>query len=162
MDTSLPWRRKAVYWSSISQTFAEQLKQQKHFADMDCVSTSGPGQAPPGSAEGLGHVGSSEVSPWASPRLAPSRRVSRPCLSCRARMLLQLPGHPELVMLQLGLSHGAALHRVRSGSSPSSQHRGDKTAAWGRQGRCMEPPQQLAAGTSQPWLCLQDTTGLPE
>lgn len=70
-DRDLPWRRKAVYWSSISQTFLEQLKQHKHFADMSCVSTSGPGQAPRGSAEGLGHTGSREVSPWPSSRLPP-------------------------------------------------------------------------------------------
>lgn len=69
-DGDLPWRRKSVYWSSISQTFLEQLKQHKHFADMSCVSTTGPGQAPPGSAEGLGSTGSSEVFPWPRPRAA--------------------------------------------------------------------------------------------
>lgn len=95
METYLPWRRKAIYWSSISQTFLEQLKQHKHFADMNCVSTSGPGQAPPGSAEGLGRIHSSEVPPWPSPRLPPSGRVTRPCLSSRTVMLLQLTGNPE-------------------------------------------------------------------
>lgn len=116
-DGDLPWRRKAVYWSSISQAFLEQLKQHKHFADMSCVSTSGPGQAPPGSAEGLGHTGSREVSPWPSSRL-PAQAV--PQLWDRDAAAVTRNPEPSL-------SREAALHGVRSGSTPAIS-----TTPWGQ------------------------------